>query len=66
MFWSGASFEEEGLNVLGGKFKDASIFYNSVNEIYKIELGRWLEKSKNIQWDYKKLVKNKGILERLK
>lgn len=66
MFWSGASFEEEGLNVLGGKFKDASIFYNSVNEIDKIELDLWLEKSKNIQWDYKKLVKNKGILERLK
>jgi hypothetical protein len=23
MFWSGASFEEEGLNVIGNKFKDA-------------------------------------------
>lgn len=26
MFWSGAGFEEEGLNVIGKKFKDASIF----------------------------------------
>lgn len=65
MFWSGASFEEEGLKVLGGKFKDASIFYNSTDEIDKVELDRWLEKSKTIQWDYKNLVKNKGVLERL-
>lgn len=66
MFWSGASFEEEGLKVLGGKFKDASIFYNSTDEIDKVELDRWLEKSKTMQWDYKNLVKNKGVLERLK
>jgi hypothetical protein len=26
MFWSGKSFEEEKLNILGGKFQDASIF----------------------------------------
>lgn len=26
MFWSGADFEEENLNIRGGKFKDASIF----------------------------------------
>lgn len=66
MFWSGADFEEEKLNVLGGKFKDASIFYNSVDEINSDDLKRWLEKSQNIQWDYKNIVKRKGILERLK
>lgn len=66
MFWSGADFEEEKLNVLGGKFKDASIFYNSVDEINSDDLKRWLEKSQNIQWDYKNLIKRKGILERLK
>src|SRR5690606_40216285 len=33
MFWSGADFEEAQLNVKGGKFKDASIFYNNPNEI---------------------------------
>lgn len=26
MFWSGQSFDENKLNVLGGKFQDASIF----------------------------------------
>jgi len=66
MFWSGADFEEEKLNVLGGKFKDASIFYNSVDEINSDDLKRWLEKSQNIQWDYKNIVKRKGVLERLK
>jgi hypothetical protein len=28
MFWSGADFDEEGLNIRGKKFKDASVFYN--------------------------------------
>lgn len=66
MFWSGADFEEEKLNVKGAKFKDASIFYNTVNEINTEDLIRWLEKSKEIQWDYKNIVKRKGVLEKLK
>jgi uncharacterized protein YdhG (YjbR/CyaY superfamily) len=65
MFWSGADFEEEGLNVKGGKFKDASVFFNSVSEIDINQLDNWLQKSKEIQWDYKNLVKRKGKLERL-
>ncbi|MFO0355496.1 MAG: DUF1801 domain-containing protein [Sphingobacteriaceae bacterium] len=65
MFWSGADFEEKNLNVRGEKFKDASIFYNSVSEIKITELKRWLKKSKSIQWDYKNIVKRKGKLERL-
>lgn len=66
MFWSGADFEEPGLNVVGKKFKDASIFYNHVSEIDKKAIRRWLEKARKIQWDYKNLVKRKGRLERLK
>jgi uncharacterized protein YdhG (YjbR/CyaY superfamily) len=66
MFWSGKSFEENKLNVLGGKFQDASIFYNSVNEIDITDLEIWLKKAKEIQWDYKNIVKRKGVLERLK
>jgi uncharacterized protein YdhG (YjbR/CyaY superfamily) len=65
MFWSGADFEEENLNVVGKKFKDASIFYNSIKEINSAEIKRWLEKSEKIQWDYKNIVKRKGKLERL-
>ena len=66
MFWSGADFGEEKLNVVGKNFKDASIFYNSVGEIETEVLRRWLKKSKEIQWDYKNIVKRKGRLERLK
>lgn len=66
MFWSGADFEEPDLNVRGKKFKDASVFYNSVSEIVVDDLSRWLQKSREIQWDYKNIVKRKGRLERLK
>lgn len=66
MFWSGASFDEEKLMIRGEKFKDASIFYNSVVEINTKDLKRWLGKSEKIQWDYKNIVKRKGQLERLK
>lgn len=66
MFWSGADFEEDGLNVRGAKFKDASILYQQVSEIVKEDLQRWLKKSQEIQWDYKNIVKRKGVLERLK
>lgn len=65
MFWSGADFEEAGLNVVGKKFKDASVFYNDVSEIKKTDLRRWLKKSKEIQWDYKNITRRKGRLERL-
>ncbi|HRP32851.1 MAG TPA: DUF1801 domain-containing protein [Agriterribacter sp.] len=66
MFWSGADFEEMQLNVRGEKFKDASIFYSSVEQINSDDLKRWLKKAGTIQWDYKNLVKRKGRLERLK
>ncbi len=65
MFWSGADFNEEKLNVVGQKFKDASIFYTSVEEVNVVDLTRWLQKSKEIQWDYKNLIKRKGRLERI-
>jgi len=66
MFWSGQSFNEEKLNVEGEKFQDASIFYNDCEEIDKDDLKRWLEKSREIQWDYKNILKRKGVLEHLK
>lgn len=66
MFWSGADFGEEKLNVVGPKFKDASIFFNRVAEIEIDDLKRWLATSKEIQWDYKNIVKRKGQLVKLK
>lgn len=66
MFWSGDSFEEETLQPGTGKFKDASITYNSAEEINSKDLKRWCKKAKDIQWDYKNIVKRKGKLIRLK
>ena len=66
MFWSGADFDEPSLNVVGKKFKDASIFYTAVNQIKPKDLKRWLTMSRDIQWDYKNLVKRRGKLERIK
>lgn len=65
LFWSGQSFDEEGLQP-EGSFKAAEARYTEVRQVNKKELKRWLEKAEKIQWDYKNLVKRKGVLERLK
>ncbi|MBP9191457.1 MAG: DUF1801 domain-containing protein [Ignavibacteria bacterium] len=65
LFWSGQSFEEETLQN-EGSFKAAEMRYTSVEQIKTKDLKRWLKKAKEIQWDYKNIVKRKGKLERLK
>ncbi len=65
MFWSGADFADAKLNVVGNKFKDASVFFNEVSKINKAHLEGWLKLSKEIQWDYKNIVRRKGRLERI-
>ena len=65
LFWSGQSFDEEGLQK-EGSFKAAEVRYTSAEQINIKELNRWVKKSKEIQWDYKNLIKRKGKLERLK
>ena len=66
MFWSGVDFDEPELKPGTGKFKDASIFYQSADQINTDDITRWCEKAAKIQWNYRDLVKNKGKLERLK
>jgi hypothetical protein len=65
LFWSGQSFEEEKLSN-EGSFKAAEFRYTAAEQIIKKDLERWLKKGRNIQWDYKNIVKRKGVLERLK
>ncbi|MES2702174.1 MAG: DUF1801 domain-containing protein [Bacteroidota bacterium] len=65
LFWSGQSFEDDGLQP-EGSFKAAEARYTSAGDINKKDLQRWLTKSRDIQWDYKNIVKRKGVLERLK
>ena len=64
MFFSGQSFVEKNLKP-EGKFKAAEIIYTDIKEIKVTHLRRWLKKAKTIQWDYKNIVKRKGVLERL-
>jgi len=65
LFWSGQSFETEGLAV-EGKFKAAEARYKSIDDIDNELLKKWLKESEKIQWDYKNLVKRRGELIRLK
>jgi hypothetical protein len=65
LFWSGQSFGETGLQP-EGSFKAAEVRYRDVGQIVSDDLRRWLDKSQNIQWDYKNIVKRKGRLERIK
>lgn len=64
MFFSGQSFKEDMLRP-EGKFKAAEIFYTRVNEIKVTHLKRWLKLAKTIQWDYKNIIKRKGVLIRI-
>jgi hypothetical protein len=64
LFWSGQSFEEPGLKP-EGTFKAAEIRFAAPEEIHIARLHRWLAESKSVQWDYKNLVKRRGILKRL-
>lgn len=65
MFWSGADFAEPQLVPGTGKFKDASITYTAEAQISSSDLERWLAKARRIQWDYKNIVKNRGLLRRV-
>lgn len=65
LFWSGQSFAEKGL-AKEGKFKAAEARYTAVDQVDVERLGRWLAASRDVQWDYKNIVRRKGRLERLK
>ena len=65
LFWSGQSFEEAGL-ANEGSFKAAEARYTDAAQVDVEALRRWLGKARDIQWDYKNIVKRKGRLERLK
>jgi hypothetical protein len=65
MFFSGQSFDETDLKP-EGKFKAAEIFYTNKKEIKITHLKKWLKKAVSIQWDYKNIVKRKGVLKKMK
>lgn len=64
LFWSGQSFDEPGLKP-EGKFKAAETRYTAAEQVNTKDLKRWLGKAATIQWDYKNIVKRKGVLIKL-
>lgn len=65
LFWSGQGFDEKDLQK-SGSFKASEIRYTDVSQINEKNLKRWLKKAKEIQWDYKNIVKRRGVLKKLK
>lgn len=64
MFWSGDSFDEPKLKN-NGSFKAGEIKYFDASEIDDADVFRWVSKSREIQWDYKNIIKRKGELVRI-
>lgn len=65
LFWSGQSFREPGLK-REGTFKAAEARYTAADPADAKQLARWLSESRDVQWDYKNLIRRKGRLVRLK
>jgi hypothetical protein len=65
LFWSGQSFKEKGLKK-EGSFKAAEARYTAVDQVDTAQLGRWLAEARDVQWDYRNLIRRKGRLVRLK
>ncbi|TNE73387.1 DUF1801 domain-containing protein [bacterium] len=65
LFWSGQSFDEPELKN-EGSFKAAEFRFTTIEQIDEKQLLSWLKKAREIQWDYKNIVKRRGLLIRLK
>lgn len=61
----GRGDEESGLKP-EGSFKAAEARYTAVDQVDIQKLQHWLAKARDIQWDYKNIVRRKGRLDRLK
>jgi hypothetical protein len=64
LFWSGQSFSNAGLSP-EGKFMAAEIRFTAADAVDLDLLRKWLAECRDVQWDYKNIVKRKGRLERL-
>lgn len=62
LFWSGQSFPTPGLTP-NGSFKAADFQPKSVEELDTLPLTQWLAESGSVQWDYKNIMKNKGLVK---
>ncbi|MDC0737510.1 DUF1801 domain-containing protein [Cognatishimia sp. SS12] len=65
MFWSGSAFETPGLTPGTGKFQDASARYQVIDDVDSALLRRWLQESREIQFDYRNIRQRRGVLQRI-
>lgn len=65
LFWSGQSFKTKGL-AKEGSFKAAEARYRAADQVEVGSLRRWLAESREVQWDYKNIVRRKGRLVRIR
>ncbi|WP_341946271.1 DUF1801 domain-containing protein [Microbacterium sp. LWH11-1.2] len=63
MFWSGQSFDVEGL-APSGSFEAAEVRYRGADDIDVEALGVWLSAAREIQWDYEHIRTNRGLVKR--
>lgn len=61
LFWSGQSFREPGLKA-EGSFKAAEARYTARDQIDVEMLERWLAEAREIQWNYRDIRKNRGVV----
>lgn len=61
LFWSGQAFDEPGLSA-EGSFKAAEARYTDPDQIDIEALRRWLGKSRELQWNYRDIRRNQGLV----
>lgn len=63
MFWSGQSFRTPGLQP-EGSFQAAEVRYDAPGDVDTDALAGWLAESREIQWDYEHIRRNRGLVKR--
>ena len=61
LFWSGQSFNEPGLSA-EGSFKAAEARYTDPDQIDVEALRRWLAEARSVQWNYRDIRRNRGLV----
>jgi len=61
LFWSGRSFLVEGLKP-EGSFEAAEVRYTMPEQIDVELLERWLSEARDIQWNYRDIRRNRGLV----
>ena len=62
LFWSGQSFDGPGLKT-EGTFMAAGVMYKDAEEENGGDIRWWIQKSQEIQRDYKNLLKNRRLVK---